>query len=259
MHDEAAKRLDFAAFDPALEAAATDFLRATGDLSREAVGKSDLLAVALARHAGEGWPRTPSLHFALASLPGARKLADRARPRGVSLSAFGAASHARVFASLGFDLAMRTPADAPFSLRQDPELSAAHQIALLMAAVTIEPAFHARVLRCGARVAAAQSRALAAAALIAARADAARILRAEEATEIFWGRPFFLRPRLDAAGRFRAWLALPALLAEVVSRHDEDWFRNPRFWDELAIRIATPAEPLKNRPSLAAAFEARLA
>src|SRR5207248_1960172 len=123
-----------------------------------------------------------------------------------------------------------------------------HASSILVASALASPHFQKRALGNVERTARAQARALAVTGLFAARTDAARILApTSERSERLFGRPLapiVPRAAIDARGRFRAWLALPALLHRAVSLHDDDWFRNPRFWEEMAIRFASPPEPL---------------
>ena len=275
--EEAARRLDVHA-DSAVASKASAFLTATSDLAHATAGSEPaaVFTLASARTAGEGWPRKASVRFVIEALgtdPKARRtierLAERARTRQKLPALLGAASHMRVVRDFAFGLHARTPGDAPFAERHDPEWSGAHASALLIASALSIPHFHKRALGCGERTAQAQARALAVTGLIAARTDAARLLSPDVLrSERLFGRALDARlaaivprPRRDAHGRFRAWLAFPALLSSAITTHDEDWFRNPRFWEEMAIRFASPGAPSQEpkEGALAAMFERRLA
>ena len=44
---------------------------------------------------------------------------------------------------------------------------------------------------------------------------------------------FLLAPRSDEIARFSAWSTASTVSRDLVERHDEDWFRNPRAREEL--------------------------
>jgi hypothetical protein len=254
--------------DRELAGAAESFLAKTNELALSIADEpAAALLLANARSAGEGWPRRPSPQFAIEAFGSdikAKRTIERlaSRSRRTFGDPIGAASHLRAMRAMIFDWHARSPGDAAFSARHEPEWTEAHASSLLVASALASPAFHKRALGCVARTARAQARALAATGLVAARTDAARILAAtEERSERLFGRPIapiVPRPRMDARGRFRAWLALPALLDRANALHDEDWFRNPRFWEEMEIRFASPPEPIAGG-DLPKLFEERLA
>jgi hypothetical protein len=121
----------------------------------------------------------------------------------------------------------------------------------VFSALAADPEFHLRVLRVGRRTAQAQARVLARTLLFEARAQATRVLLADE--EDFAARHRFeeLGARLFGApldGRFcGAWpLARPddpasfvallqvrAMRDRLRDRFDTDWFHNPRAWAEI--------------------------
>jgi len=148
-------------------------------------------------------------------------------------------------------------------------LTGAHRVGLLFGAALMEPAFHRRILACSARIARAQARAIALSAFLRARFDAARVAKIDpgERAELLFGKPpradlarVLPRPLRDAGGRFGAWLALPFDRDGALDRHDEDWFRNPRFWEEITIRMSSANEDVESDArALSRWFEARIA
>jgi hypothetical protein len=269
---EARARLGAPEEDRATAASATAFLERTRELThamvREAAKTAPtagvVLEVALARGAGEGWPRAPSLG-AISELfgPAARPAVSAVLTRAGGNSPFlrstllGASSWARALAHVGFAAHAGARSTVPFALRLGPEHFAAHRTARLVASSLASPAFHVRALGCGERVARGQARSLALVALLAARSDAARVStlepREKEELLFFASKPGDLaavvpHPEPDAPARWRAWLALAGDLARVIERHDEDYFRNPRFWSEIAVRAGSGEEDLQGDP-----------
>jgi hypothetical protein len=274
---EAARRLSVVP-DAALANEADSFLDRTSDLARSiAIEPAAMLRAASAQEAGDGWPRRATVQFVIeafgADLKARRtieRIADRARTRKEQRLVIGASSHVRAIAGFAFDWHARMPGEGPFTKRHDPQWTGAHGSALLVASALATMPFQKRSLGTSERIARAQARTLDVSGLLTARMAAARILEADlERGERLFGRPIHAalnrvlpRPRRDASGRFRAWLDLPALLQGAQSTHDEDWFRNPRFWEEMTIRFASPSASASAPPSaaaLASIFVERLA
>lgn len=273
-------------------------LRETDDmwraLDREARGKAGLAALpaspvdsigrAVARGAPEGWPaQLTSRWLAELFAPAARGLRIElpALPRAV-----GAASFARALGAFGHALRVAGRSRAmPFALACSPAFVDAHRYALVFANLAAKPAFQRRALGVSARVADAQSRALAESALFAARTSAARYLLSdparppgadtfEEITFRVFGAPLppALRgawppPRDDEAARFLALATALPMEHDLVERFDVDWFLNPRATEFLRGRASGPAweeppaslEAVAVARALGRAFEAVLA
>lgn len=276
IEEEAAKRLR-AVPDGALVDRADAFLDRTADLAASIAREpAAFLSIASARSAGDGWPRKPSIQFLLEAFGSdvkakrtIERIAERARSKHQPTIVVGASTHMRSLAAWAFDWHARMPGDRPFAERHDPQWTAAHGSALLVSSALASVPFQRRALGLGDRVARAQARALDTSRLVAARMAAARLLAPDaERGERLFGRAIdpklrriLPRPKRDERGRFRAWLDLASLSNAARSTHDEDWFRNPRFWEEMAIRFASPPDPseLPSSDALAAMFVERLA
>lgn len=214
--------------------------------------------LALARHAGEGWPA----HL------GSRWLSDvfgalSVRPLDLRLvpklaAPLGASSFLRAAAAWGF--AVRTagaPRSLPFALARDPYPISAHRFGFAFAAALVEPTFQRKTLGLPARLAASQCRALGTTMLLSARTLAMRFLLGDEHTDPgtfeelgvrVFGAPLppsmrdaWPEPRIDEEARFVALLTADAFVRDLRSRFDEDWFRNPRAGVHLASIASGPA------------------
>lgn len=282
MEIEAGARLGVAAERDATGASADAFLECTADLVRAMVrgatgrvSAGAMFEVAVARAAGEGFSRVASLDAIVGTFgPGVATMGPLVRRVVLPpVELLGASSWVRSYARVGFELHARARSVVPFALRLGPEHLAAHRTARLVASALASRTFYTRALGCGDRIARAQARAMALVALLAARADAARVSTFEPARLgelLFPGTAardlaaVLLRRRRDASARWRAWLALTSDLRAAVERHDEDYFRNPRFWSEVAVRVASTEEPLggdeaARGAALAAELERRVA
>lgn len=275
VENEVRARLGVPAEPDATAGSANAFLESTAELTRAmvregagSVSAGAMLQIAVARAAGHGWPRVANLDAIVGTFgPGAAsmgRLAERVVLSPVEL--LGASSWARAYARVGFALHARARSVVPFALRLGPEHLAAHRTGLLVASALASRVFHSRALDCGDRVARAQARAIALVALLAARTDASRVSTFEPARRaellIVGTAPndvaaVLLRRRADASARWSAWLALPSDLAAAVERYDEDYFRNPRFWLEVAVRAASTEEPIEGDEAARGAALAR--
>jgi hypothetical protein len=247
-----------------LERAARRLLARTEDLYRDAsrrvrvVTAADLLAPALARDAGEGWPARITARWLEETLRvlAFGKLALEPLP-----APLGASSFARALGAFGRALRRAGPARSlPFSLARDPERADEHMWGWVFAALTTSRAFHRAALGLGARAAAAQARSLSLSALVTARVEAARHLLSsdrgfgdraafEEVTAAALGRPL---PRelagawpawsADRAGRWAGLVAASSTSRELVERFDVDWFKNPAAARHLRAVFSGPAE-----------------
>jgi hypothetical protein len=259
-----------------LSGAATRVLDVTEDVwkttlretARAEAGAAGAIHGAMAREAGEGWPARLTARWLLDVLPGA--FAGPAVAIPVLPSPLGAASFARALRLLGHAIGVTPPSSStPFALARRPAFVAAHKLGFILAALPSDPAFQSRALGLSRRVASAQARTLAQSALFEVRLLAARLLlgddarpappdRFEELGARLFGRA--LDPRLrgawppsreDEPAIFLALLQTPRSYDALRQRHDADWFRNPRAWQEL--RNASPEAPPVNEEELSAA------
>lgn len=275
----------------ALRHAAARFLDASDEIARatwrEALrdepraSAADVMHLAAAREAGEGWPSRLTARWLRETFDAAARSARIDLPP--LPPELGASSFARACAAYGYALRVSFASTAsPFALSHEPAFVAAHRLAFVFGALAADPEFHARVLHVSHRVALAQARTLARTALLDARIHAMRLLLTDDAA--FFPRDSFeeltsrvLHSPLDT--RFRgAWpLARPdeparalalfeslALRDSLRDRFDVDWFRNPHAYD--ALRSSTLAwEPAEqstlgaHAEALSRAFEGALA
>jgi hypothetical protein len=247
---------------------AVEVLRPRGTVRqapRPAEAVERFLRTALAREAGEGWPARLTARWLRdavgAALPPAARGAAPAAPTGTPI---GASSFARGLASVGVWTARAAvPAGLPFVLGHEVQPVREHTAAWLFAALVAHAPFHARALGLGRDRAREQARCGAAAALLAARVEATRLLLGDEAsppaTEAYEqrARALFGAPvpsalasvwpfaTDDAPARWLGLLAACKLHADIVAALDEDWFRNPRSGAWLRTRLApAPGEGL---------------
>jgi hypothetical protein len=255
---ERGRALDPAGAERGLAAAAAEVVLArTEALAADLLprGLDELVHVAMAAAAAEGWP--PRV------LP--RWVADVVRPSGLldglrfdlalRIPALGPMSFARALGTLGVAvLAAGRPPTMPLPLHQLPDGTRRHERFALYAGVAVEPAFARRVLGHGRERAREHGRAMAVGALAWLRLSALAVVLqhalgggraaaregfAEVGARVFGEPPpaslLGVLPGLSAHAGARlcgALLSLPRR-AELVSRHDEDWFVNPRAAEEL--------------------------
>lgn len=217
---------------------------------------SSCIRLALGRDAQDGWP----------AYLGPRWLDETfaaLAPRGVDVgplpAPLGSATFLRAAMAWGFCWRNSGTARAlPFCLARDPYPALAYRYGFAMASVVASPLFGRRALGLPARAAAAQSRILQTTMLIHARVIAARaILTAEpdvtaalfeEITARVFGAPLpasmryaWPEPRVGTPAELLALLPMPSFLDDLVSRFDEDWFRNPKAGKHLAGVACGPA------------------
>ena len=238
----------------------------------------DAVRVALAKDATEGWPAVLGERWLREAFPA---LAMQARAPRLPPAA-GGASFLRAAAAWGFALREGgTARSLPFALARDPYAAPAHLFGAALAIAVADPVFQRKRLALAARTASAQSRALRIALLFGARWAAMRLLLAAServATDDFeelgarvFGAPLqsalkdaWPEARRDESARFVALLRSHAFVGDLVARHDEDWFLNPRAGAELAHVASgpafddTPADDAAAR-AIARAFEEALA
>jgi hypothetical protein len=244
-----------------LETAALALLDATDGIAEEvrrrqrAAAASDVIHAAFAREANEGWPA----HLGARWLEDAfAALVARAFRAPQLPDALGGASFLRAAASWGRALRLAgTARSLPYVLARDPHAESAHRFGGVLARAVADPLFQKKRLGVSARAAAAQSRALRASLLTAARIAAVRFLLAsaettdaptfEELTARAFGAPLpralrdaWPAPRADEATRLAGLLATEAFERDLVHRFDEDWFANPRTGAHLAAIAAAP-------------------
>ena len=228
----------------------------------------DVLAMGLARDAGEGWPAHLSLRWITDLFAGTGLLDGLALPAFDPPRLLGASSFVRALAHFGRSYAETDVSrSAPFVFKRSPfDLRVARRAALF-GSLPADPVFCWRALGLGRARALAQARAVASALVCTLRMDAVRVLmraevlsssrarrqRFEELTERAFGIPFpgdlaFVLPRIGPNDPTRLLGTLVALAdrRSLVERFDEDWFRSPHA--ALAIRAEQAELPL-TKPS----------
>jgi hypothetical protein len=248
-----------------LRRSATRFLEKTDDLSRavwrEALGAEPAAAAvlhgAVGREAGDGWPARLTPRWL------EEQFGEDTRGLRVELpplpKALGASSFARALCVFGHALRVASaPGSMFFALAHDPWFVGAHRLGFVFGALATDPEFFVRALGVGRRIADAQARVLARAALLEARMGAARILVGgddlaardtfDEIAHRVLGSPIDRRfhgawpaARVDEPARWLALLLAPELRTLLRDRFDTDWFRNPRAWGHLRAQGSGPA------------------
>lgn len=238
-----------------------DLLRAESRRREAPLGPEAFVGVALARAAGEGWPARLGRRWLvelfrgpLGELANRTPLGDAEVP-----AALGAASFARALERLGLRAKdAGAAASLPFSLARDPYAPRGRELGALLALLPASAAFERRALGLGGGPARDQARALGITALFELRRRALGALlasrpgdasRFEELSALAFGAPLprglvvaFPRLRGPAAhASFAAALRAAAWTTELVDRHDEDWFANPRAGADLVAFAALPA------------------
>lgn len=230
----------------------------------------DTLASALAREAQDGWPA----HLGARWLEG---VFSGACPRPVRVarlpSPLGGASFLRAAAVFGAALREQgTARSLPFSLARDPYATGAHRFGALFALGLADPVLQEKALGVSRRTAVAQARILRRSAFLGLRVLAARVLLGEsesvdpgafeEITLRVFGAPLpaalrdaWPEARPDDLARLAAACEAKASLDDLVTRFDEDWFRNPRSGAHLGSVACGPvAEPLAPKRELLTAL-----
>jgi hypothetical protein len=274
----------------ALEAAAQAVLDETADLwrsvlkdarAKETVAQAspvDVIRMALARDAPEGWPARLSPRWLSETFP--RLTEGLTLHLGALPERVGASSFARALGMFGRALRIGGVAKGlPFALGQGPMFVDAHRFAAVFAQLAASRAFQRRVLGNGERIADSQSRILWRTLLVAARLESARVLlarapeRFEELTTQVFGAAMpraltgaWPACRDDESARALALLDFVPLSRELVERFDVDWFKNPRATTFLRSRAAGAAyepeaalDPKMSARVLSAMFEEALA
>jgi hypothetical protein len=230
------------------------------EVARDGADAASVLYGTMARSAGDGWPaRLTAQWFDDVFRGGPRGLPIRlpSLPRAV-----GAASFARALADFGRAVRLATtPRALPFAVARDPWNADGHAMAALFASLAADPEFHVRALGTGRRVGAAQARSLAGTLLVEVRLSAARVLLGdderpapsdvfEEVTARVFGAAADSRfagawpwSRDDEPERLIALLGVRGARETLRDRHDVDWFRNPRAWEQLRAPAIPRLEP----------------
>lgn len=260
----------------ALRAGARHVLSGTAELAssalKEALGKRglsephpvDVIRLAVAREAPEGWPSRLTARW-LGDVFGG--LADGVALSGELPHVYGASSFARGLETFGRALRRSGASRAlPYAVRFDPVFVEAFRFGLAFASLATSREFYLRGLGTSARTAAAQARTLSLAGLIEVRSIAARALLTDEArfadpsdfeelTAGLFGHPLSTRllgawPPVhgDEAARFVGLLGALPFVDELVQRFDVDWFANPRAATHLRSLAARPARDEVERP-----------
>lgn len=232
----------------------------------------EVLAMGLARDAGEGWPARLSLRWFTELFAGTGLLEGLVLPSFEPPKLVGATSFVRAFALFGRVYAETDVSrSAPFVFVRSPfDLRVARRAALF-GTLPVDPVFGVRALGLGRIRARDQARQIARALVVTLRMDALRVLlrglallsprarheRFEDLTARACGVSFppeleFVVPNLGPGDPTRL---LGTLLAisdrrSLVERFDEDWFRSPHA--ALAIRAEQAELPLKKDKTLEA-------
>jgi hypothetical protein len=238
------------------EALSTEILRDARRRSEAPWTAASTMHLALARDAVHGWPA----HLGVRWLTDAFGPVFQRAPGALAglPSALGGASFLRAAHAWGFAFrSLGTARSLPFALARDPYPTAAHRFGNAFAVAVAEPSFQRRILELPARLAIAQARSLRTSLFFATRTQAARFLLAsrenvdastfEELGVRVFGAALpnsmhhaWPEPRIDEASRLLALLSSQAFVRGLVSRFDEDWFRNPRAGAHLMSLACAP-------------------
>jgi hypothetical protein len=252
--------------NPKLQGFARDLLARTAG-ALEALSVRDLagaLEVSLATRARATYPSHLSLRSLVDLLDASRWFDSVPLDPGELPARLAPASFARGLAQLGAALrrGAESTSSSPFVLASDAFALPEHTLGALFERLPLSEEFARRRLEVARSAFPDYQRAWAAAALLEARTAAARLLTLPssfqgssafaESFQEELGRalgfeldPRFagvlFAPRLDEAQRFAARLEAARLDRDLVVRHDEDWFRNPRAREELREQARSPA------------------
>lgn len=216
------------------------------------------MQLGLAREASHGWPaglhaRWLSDAFAALAPPTSRAHRPPRLP-----SALGGASFLRAAYAWGRSLRFSgVPRALPFALAFDPYAPSAHRWGFAFALAAADPIFQKRVLDVSPRFGSTQVRALRRSMFVHARWLAVRFLLQvhervdaplfEELGARVFGAPLpaslrdaWPAPRVDEAAHLLAMFQAHGFVRDLVSRFDEDWFRNPRAGAHLASLASAP-------------------
>ncbi|MBM4376692.1 MAG: hypothetical protein FJ095_16540 [Deltaproteobacteria bacterium] len=236
---------------------AAQLLDATDELGAELCAHAweETARAAMVTGSRDGWPVRPTPRWLKGVLGGDGMMRGLRLSPPRAPSVVGAMSYARALGSLAMRIleASRTPA-TPVSMHQHPNGSRRHARRALFSSVVGEVSFAERVLGLSRVRAREHRRAFARGIALSLRFDALRVLSGAALTSgVSRGREVFLEVShrvlaRDVPGSLLAVLptlrpgdgaALTgALLAgaqrrELIERHDEDWYRNPRAHAEL--------------------------
>jgi hypothetical protein len=191
------------------------------------------LEVSLAGAARASYPSHLSLRSLVELVDGARWFDSLALDPGELPARVAPASFARGLALLGasFRRAAASTSSAPFALSNDPFALPEHTFAALFAGLPLSPEFARRKLEVSRVALFDYQRAWARAALLG------RALGFEIDPRLAG---VLFAPRSDEPQRFAARLVAARLERDLVERHDEDWFRNPRAREELREQAREP-------------------
>jgi hypothetical protein len=237
---------------------------------RAAVTPRERLAVcigeALAKDAGDGWPARLTTHWLESNF---REMCRDTRLALELPRVAGASSFARGLYRLGFQLRAGGRNPLPFSVAKSPEMTDAHRVGSVFGALAMTRVFQKKVLGLSDRIAARQARALARTAFLEAVLLAGRWLLSQEepassrtlwqdvVQDVFGGSidarfcGAWPAQRVDETARFEGLLGTYRFESLLVSRFDDDWFKNPRAGAFFRARAAGPARIGALEPAVA--------
>ncbi len=239
--------------DESTIAASEAFLNGTKDLARFVRTRSETgpdarplaLDVLSMRGAPEGWPARLTASW-LFDLFGAHMKGLELELRLPSL--ISPASFVRALAELGG--AFRLACCGPSTLARSPRFDDPHRFAAAFASLATTASFQRRALGVAPGTAQDQARAVARSQLLslrlacttllvtAGRADPAQASPDDELPRGLAGAWPIARD--DEAARARGWMLGVCLAIDLRERHDEDWWRNPRAWEDLRAGALKP-------------------
>jgi hypothetical protein len=267
---------------PQSEVVADAWLRKSEGTAREVCPPvlSELFEVALARDAADGWPARLTLRSLGEILRADELFAGLSLDPGRFPEPLGGASFLRGFARLGAAFAeAAAPRHQPFVIAHDPYGLERRRSGALFGLLPLSLPFLKKNLGLSPQRAKEHRRALARSALIESRLLALRLLlrksalrsrtRLSEDYRELVARTFgfdvpkeaagtLIRLHIDDDQRFSGLLLGVARDAELVAKHDDDYFRNPRAIEqlrgeaELSPRVAVGREELESCVALLA-------
>lgn len=231
--------------DESTVAAAEAFLPATEDLGRYVRKRPNgaeawpLALEVLSMHgAPEGWPARLSASW-LFDLFGAHMKGLDVDLRLPSLGS--PSSFVRALAEFGS--AFRLACCGPSALARSPRFDDSHRFAATFASLAATESFQRRVLGVAPGAARDQARAVARSLLLSLRLACSTLLVSVGRADPAQASPDDELPRGlagawpiardDEAARVRGWMLGACLAIDLRERHDEDWWRNPRAWEDL--------------------------
>ena len=260
--------------------AASAWLDRTADLLEgpSRMTLANVVDAALGEKAREGWPRALTPWTILDFFRGSDLFRDVDLDPGELPRAVAPASYLRALAQVGAAWVDATaPTDQPFVIAHDPFGLRRRTFGALFGSLPWSTPFARRALGLSGARLAEHRRALGVTVLVASRAAALRVLcrrsallgrRAfREAFEEHVARAFRMATKPDVAGalfrlhaddpqRFAGMLLGGATAKQLVERHEEDWYRNPRAVEQLRDEARLSPERTTTDAALAAGADA---